>query len=392
MQRVLPILVLALFVVALVVAIFPIPRIGSDDGGNIETKLGLDLIGGLRGEYQVVATDDQEVTTEILEQTRTIVENRVNATGVAEPIVVTQGSDRISVELPGVDDEGDIRASLRMILEYEGMELIEAETGPQAIRLVEEEGPDAVLLDIKMPRMDGLEVLAELKKSRPGLPVVMISGHGTVATAVEATRLGAFDFMEKPLERERVLLVLRNALERGRLEETVREYRVSTEERYRLVGRSDALREAQEAVARIAPAKASVLITGPSFGIGSSREHAVWAIQDRGFEAVVATSFGDIFRNNSYNNGLLPVELSTPEVDHLLITAAAAPDTVITIDPDAQTVAAPGLQTEFAIDGAVKHRLLNGLDDIALALEHDDAIAGYEGLRPVWMPTVSQQR
>lgn len=139
-------------------------------------------------------------------------------------------------------------------------------------------------------------------------------------------------------------------------------------------------------------AAASVLITGPSFGIGSSREHAVWAIQDRGFEAVVATSFGDIFRNNSYNNGLLPVELSTPEVDHLLITAAAAPDTVITIDLDAQTVAAPGLQTEFAIDGAVKHRLLNGLDDIALTLEHDDAIAGYEGLRPVWMPTVSQQR
>ncbi len=110
MQRVLPILVLALFVVALVVAIFPIPRIGSEDGGNIETRLGLDLIGGLRGEYQVVATDDQEVTSEILEQTRTIIENRVNATGVAEPIVVTQGSDRISVELPGVDDEGDIRS------------------------------------------------------------------------------------------------------------------------------------------------------------------------------------------------------------------------------------------------------------------------------------------
>ncbi len=82
----------------------------SEDGGTIETKLGLDLIGGLRGEYQVVATDEQEVTQEILEQTRTIVENRVNETGVAEPVVVTQGQDRISVELPGVDDEADIRS------------------------------------------------------------------------------------------------------------------------------------------------------------------------------------------------------------------------------------------------------------------------------------------
>lgn len=110
MQRVVPILVLALFVVALLVAAFPVPRFWTEDGDPIEVKLGLDLVGGLRGEYQVVATDEQEVTPEILEQTRTIIENRVNATGVAEPIVVTQGSDRISVELPGVDDEADVRS------------------------------------------------------------------------------------------------------------------------------------------------------------------------------------------------------------------------------------------------------------------------------------------
>ena len=109
MQRVAPILVLLLFLVALVVAVFPVPRFWEEDGGTIEYKLGLDLVGGLRGEYQVVATDEQEVTPEILEQTRTIIENRVNATGVAEPIVVTQGEDRISVDLPGVDDEADIR-------------------------------------------------------------------------------------------------------------------------------------------------------------------------------------------------------------------------------------------------------------------------------------------
>ena len=174
-----------------------------------------------------------------------------------------------------IDDESDIRASLKMILEYEGLEMVEAESGPQGLKMVEEADPDAVLLDIKMPRMDGLEVLAELRKTRPGLPVVMISGHGTIATAVEATRLGAYDFMEKPLERERVLLVLRNTLEHRRLEETVREFQVSSEERHRLVGESDALKEAQAAVARIAPTKASVLITGES---GTGKELVARAI------------------------------------------------------------------------------------------------------------------
>jgi preprotein translocase subunit SecD len=110
MRRAVPFIVLALFVVALLVAVMPVPRFWEEDSPPVETKLGLDLIGGLRGEYQVVATDDQEVTQEILDQTRTIIENRVNATGVAEPIVVTQGSDRITVELPGVEDEGDIRS------------------------------------------------------------------------------------------------------------------------------------------------------------------------------------------------------------------------------------------------------------------------------------------
>ena len=103
------------------------------------------------------------------------------------------------------DDEEDIRASLRMILEYEGMDLVEAASGPEALDKAAAEEPDAALLDIKMPRMDGLEVLATLRERDAELPVVMISGHGTIATAVEATRLGAFDFMEKPLERDRVL-------------------------------------------------------------------------------------------------------------------------------------------------------------------------------------------
>ena len=173
------------------------------------------------------------------------------------------------------DDESDIRASLKMILEYEGMRMVEASSGPEALAKIDAEELDAVLLDIKMPRMDGLEVLSEIAKRRPDLPVVMISGHGTVSTAVEATRLGAFDFMEKPLERDRVLLVLRNALEKRRLEATVREYRLSFEERYRLIGDSSALDEVQQSVARIAPTRASVLITGES---GTGKELVARAI------------------------------------------------------------------------------------------------------------------
>jgi two-component system nitrogen regulation response regulator NtrX len=173
------------------------------------------------------------------------------------------------------DDEEDIRASLRMILEYEGIGLVEAANGPEALQKAGDADPDAVLLDIKMPRMDGLEVLAELRKRDAELPVVMISGHGTIQTAVEATRLGAFDFMEKPLERDRVLLVLRNALERRRLAVENRDLKLSFEERFRMVGETKALREVQEAIGRAAPTKASVLITGES---GSGKELVARAV------------------------------------------------------------------------------------------------------------------
>jgi len=174
-----------------------------------------------------------------------------------------------------VDDEQDIRAALKMILEYEGMIMTEAATGLEALTLVEDQEPDVALLDIKMERMDGLEVLAELRRLRPSLPVIMISGHATIATAVEATRLGAFDFMEKPLESDRVLLVLRNALKQRRLQEENRDLRVAFEERFRMVGQSPALLNVQEEIVRCAPAKASVLITGES---GTGKELVARAI------------------------------------------------------------------------------------------------------------------
>jgi two-component system, NtrC family, nitrogen regulation response regulator NtrX len=174
-----------------------------------------------------------------------------------------------------VDDESDIRSSLRMILEYEGYELADASSGEEALHRVETDRPDAVILDIKMPRMDGLEVLARLKQAEPGLPVVVISGHGTIATAVEATRLGAFDFMEKPLERDRVLLVLRNALDRRRLENENRDLKLSYEERFKLIGTSAAMNAVRDAMALAAPVRASVLITGES---GSGKELVARAI------------------------------------------------------------------------------------------------------------------
>ena len=174
-----------------------------------------------------------------------------------------------------VDDEEDIRSSLRMILEYEGMRMAEAGSGPAALDQIETNPPDAVLLDIKMPRVDGLEVLGELRKRSSDLPVVMISGHGTIETAVEATRLGAFDFMQKPLERDRVLLVLRNALEQGRLRRENLTLRQSSEGPVQMVGASAALGSVKDAVAKAAPTKASVLITGES---GTGKELVARAI------------------------------------------------------------------------------------------------------------------
>jgi two-component system, NtrC family, nitrogen regulation response regulator NtrX len=166
-----------------------------------------------------------------------------------------------------IDDEAAIRDSMRMILEYEGYEFVGAATGEEGIALVERESVDLVFLDIKMPGMDGLEVLGKVKQAAEGLPVVMISGHGTVATAVEATKLGAFDFIEKPLATERILLAIRNALDVSRLRDENVSLRGAMELRHDMVGSSQGLRDVMEAVRRAAPTNATVLIRGES-GVG----------------------------------------------------------------------------------------------------------------------------
>ena len=133
---------------------------------------------------------------------------------------------------------------------------------------------------------------------------------------------------------------------------------------------------------------AEILLAGPNFGCGSSREHAVWAIQGMGVGAVIAPSFGDIFRNNSAKMGLLTIQLPQPDVEHLMRLAESEPSTPITVDLVAQTVTAPGGWTRtFEVAPFVKHCLLNGLDDISLTLEHDELIAGYESGRRESLPT-----
>ena len=118
-----------------------------------------------------------------------------------------------------IDDEAAIRDSMKMILEYEGYEFVGAANGQEGLTLVEKASPDMVFLDIKMPGMDGLEVLGRIKSTNETLPVVIVSGHATIDTAVEATKKGAFDFIEKPLSRDRIDVTVRNALDQSRLKD-----------------------------------------------------------------------------------------------------------------------------------------------------------------------------
>ncbi|MHC4447719.1 MAG: sigma-54-dependent transcriptional regulator [Planctomycetota bacterium] len=186
-----------------------------------------------------------------------------------------------------IDDEEAIRSSLRMILEYEGVQTLEASDGPSGLETALREEPDLVLLDIKMPHMDGMGVLQELRRRQFPSPIIMVSGHGTVSTAVEAIKLGAFDFLEKPLERDRVLLTMRNALEHRDLSNKVEGLKQEVEARYQLIGESLPMRQLRDAIARTAPSMATVLITGES---GTGKElvaRAIHRASSRAHEAFI---------------------------------------------------------------------------------------------------------
>ena len=134
---------------------------------------------------------------------------------------------------------------------------------------------------------------------------------------------------------------------------------------------------------------ASILVAGPNFGTGSSREHAVWALQDYGFEAVVSPRFGDIFRNNSLKMGLVPVTLPHAIVERLQVALDEDPAIELVVDVEARRFAVPalGIDEPFELDDFTQHRLLEGLDDVGITLTHDSEIASYETHRPAWMPS-----
>ena len=135
--------------------------------------------------------------------------------------------------------------------------------------------------------------------------------------------------------------------------------------------------------------QAKVLLSGPNFGCGSSREHAVWALQDYGFQAVVAPSFADIFRGNAVSSGLVPAQVSAEAASRLADVLAADPDAEVTVDVAARAVTAGGITEDFQIADYAQWRLLEGLDDIGLTLRHETPIAAFEASRPAWLPEVT---
>ena len=176
-----------------------------------------------------------------------------------------------------VDDEAGIRQALKQVLEYEDLEVRVASSGGEAISLYTEFRPHLVFLDVKMAGLDGLETLSRLRSVDSRAQIVMISGHGTIATAVEATQRGAFDFLEKPLDTDRLLLTVRNALAHGELVGENARLREASENRYRMVGSSPALEAVRELITKVGPTSARVLITGEN---GTGKELVARALHE----------------------------------------------------------------------------------------------------------------
>ncbi len=186
-----------------------------------------------------------------------------------------------------VDDEKSILQSLEGILSDEGFQVITAESGAAAIDKVEETMPDVVLLDIWMPAPDGIETLEKLKALHPRLQVVMMSGHGNIETAVKATKMGAYDFIEKPLSLDKLLLAVNNALEHNRLEEEIDLLREKEKNRYRIIGNSPAITDLKEQIRIVSPTNAWILISGEN---GTGKElvaHTIHRLSKRSRKPMV---------------------------------------------------------------------------------------------------------
>ncbi|MDQ3191534.1 MAG: sigma-54 dependent transcriptional regulator [Bacteroidota bacterium] len=161
-----------------------------------------------------------------------------------------------------IDDEKPIRSTLIDILEYEKFSVDEAADGMQGLSLIKKQKYDVILCDIKMPKMDGIEVLDKIMEISPDVPVVMISGHGTIETAVEAIKKGAFDFIAKPLDLNRLMITIRNAIDKSSLLSETKVLKRKIKKAFDMIGDSQPLTEIKEMIERVAPTEARVLITG----------------------------------------------------------------------------------------------------------------------------------
>ena len=163
-----------------------------------------------------------------------------------------------------IDDERGIRNTLKDIFEYEGHEVILSENGMEGLVAIKTEKPNVVFCDIKMPKMDGIEVLERIKEFSPDTPVIMISGHGTIDTAVEAIRKGAFDFIEKPLDLNRLLITVKNATDKHELIHETKKLKNKISKKYQMIGNSEAINHVRAIIEKVAPSDARILITGPN--------------------------------------------------------------------------------------------------------------------------------
>ncbi len=176
-----------------------------------------------------------------------------------------------------IDDEKNIRRSMELVLKSEGYSVISAESGEAAMKLIQKEQPDAIFLDVMLPKKDGLSILREIKATHSDIDIIMISGHATLGMAVETTKAGAYDFLEKPLQKEKILLILNHLFENKRIKDRYHRLKMEVRDEYQIMGISPGIEQLKEQLHKVASTDSKVLIQGES---GTGKELAAWAIHE----------------------------------------------------------------------------------------------------------------